>query len=961
MQGIRVCGGAFPILTGTLLFSPHLSMRATSPFAVGLGAALLSSLSSAQEFLPRQAGSDKAPRDLVAADLDGDGDLDLLVAHTSESEVAWLENSGGTSAWTEHVLTTAAGGTKSVAAADLDGDGDLDVLVAAALDSEISWIENLGGGVFAPELTISLDVAGASDVTAGDLDGDGDLDVIAAGETDAEISWFQNLGAGSFGSEIVVTIQALGAHGVEAADLDDDGDLDLISVSGTDGKVATYENLGAGSFGGQQVLSQSALGSPRLAVVDLDGDGDPDIVSTSQDKDEISWFPNLMGTMGPRQLLPDKVAGIRDITVGDLDGDGDHDVIAGGKGADTVCFENLGGGLFAGSKVVTSVEKLRRIAVDDIDGDGDLDFIAGSAAGTTWFEQRQSPTLTLGSAFAIANYPAVDGVRDVTAADLDGDGDLDAISASVVDSRVAWYKNMGGYFATQVTISTQTPEPWKVVPADVDGDLDLDLLVAGLPEQNPSGKSTIDWYENDGTGVFAPRAIVNDTEVRFWSTARDLSATDVDGDGDVDILVVSQFTGGSGGDAWWMENLGGGAFGPGQLIWTGANGKWASSRLALADLDGDGLEDLIAGGFDQSAASDLKLGFSIPGGGFGNEQLVGQYFDIRGLAAIDADQDGDLDVLFSDSLGTRVAINQAGVFGAQVESLDDLHVGSISAADLDGDGDLDWLTRNHAYDMPAGAVRWRENTGGTVGLTQDLGQESNVFWLGDLDGDGDADLLSGSDGAVVWRRNGTLDCNGNGIDDASDISNGTSTDCDGNGRPDECDLALGYGSDCNSNGVLDACDALFAPGLDWNGNAVLDDCEVAVFCKAAPNSTGNPGMIGADGSPSVARQWVTLQAWDLPQKKFAYFVTSESSTYHPSYLGSGGNLCLGGKLIRFASGGQILFTGSTGSVSLDLDLDNLPKGISFDPGDTWYFQLWYRDKGPLNTSNFSHGLEVLFR
>lgn len=70
-----------------------------------------------------------------------------------------------------------------------------------------------------------------------------------------------------------------------------------------------------------------------------------------------------------------------------------------------------------------------------------------------------------------------------------------------------------------------------------------------------------------------------------------------------------------------------------------------------------------------------------------------------------------------------------------------------------------------------------------------------------------------------------VDCNNNGIEDAIDISSGTSQDCNHNNKPDECDIAIGLSQDCNLNGVPDVCDVAFGTSQDYNGNEVPDECE----------------------------------------------------------------------------------------------------------------------------------------
>ncbi|NIQ19659.1 MAG: hypothetical protein GTN95_05560, partial [Gammaproteobacteria bacterium] len=103
----------------------------------------------------------------------------------------------------QRVITTLADGAHSVFAADVDGDGDPDVLSASFFDDKIAWYENTdGAGSFGPQQVISTLADGARSVFAADVDGDGDPDVLSASENDDKIAWYENTdGAGSFGPQ----------------------------------------------------------------------------------------------------------------------------------------------------------------------------------------------------------------------------------------------------------------------------------------------------------------------------------------------------------------------------------------------------------------------------------------------------------------------------------------------------------------------------------------------------------------------------------------------------------------------------------------------------------------------------------------------------------------------------------------------------------------------------------------
>ena len=179
--------------------------------------------------------------------MDGDGDLDVLSASAVDDKIAWYENTDGAGSFGgQQVISTAADGAQSVFAADVDGDGDLDVLSASYEDDKIAWYENTdGAGSFGSQQVISTAADDATSVFAADLDGDGDLDVLSASAVDDKIAWYENTdGAGSFGSQQVISTAADGARSVFAADVDGDGDLDVLSASRLDDRIAWYENRG---------------------------------------------------------------------------------------------------------------------------------------------------------------------------------------------------------------------------------------------------------------------------------------------------------------------------------------------------------------------------------------------------------------------------------------------------------------------------------------------------------------------------------------------------------------------------------------------------------------------------------------------------------------------------------------------------------------------------------------------
>jgi len=131
----------------------------------------------------------------------------------------------------------------------------------------------------------------------------------------------------------------------------------------------------------------------------------------------------------------------------------------------------------------------------------------------------------------------------VFAEDLDSDGDLDVLSASLLDAKIAWYENTDGLgsFGPQQIITSNAGDTIAVYSIDIDGDGDMDVLSASYDDK-------ISWYENtNGQGTFGPLQMIT-TEA---SSPRSVFASDIDGDGDVDVLSASSFD----DKIAWYENL----------------------------------------------------------------------------------------------------------------------------------------------------------------------------------------------------------------------------------------------------------------------------------------------------------------------------------------------------------------------------------------------------------------------
>jgi len=170
--------------------------------------------------------------------------LDLFGAAFVADDVSWWENTAGDgSAWTEHALNTDLDGARRVSIADLDRDGDLDLLCAAANADRIVWWENrLNDTATFDEHDIDTAFTGARDVQVADLDQDGDLDILGASAGNNELAWWENEGL-TWEKHSLTTLFGVATE-IRAVDIDQDGDLDIAAVATGSNRLSWWENRG---------------------------------------------------------------------------------------------------------------------------------------------------------------------------------------------------------------------------------------------------------------------------------------------------------------------------------------------------------------------------------------------------------------------------------------------------------------------------------------------------------------------------------------------------------------------------------------------------------------------------------------------------------------------------------------------------------------------------------------------
>ena len=182
-------------------------------------------------------------------------------------------------------------GARTVIAADLNGDGWLDLASASKDDDSVSWYPNDGTGHFPRKIVISAgeESAGAYSLVAVDIDQDGDQDLVVASNGNDHVSIWRNDGSGNFNKTLVFD-NADFVLSVTAADFDRDGDIDIASASFFDGHINWYENVDGEGYEWRNHTIHVGTQGHYVSHGDMDGDGDIDLIAVDHAKNSVTVF-----------------------------------------------------------------------------------------------------------------------------------------------------------------------------------------------------------------------------------------------------------------------------------------------------------------------------------------------------------------------------------------------------------------------------------------------------------------------------------------------------------------------------------------------------------------------------------------------------------------------------------------------------------------------------------------------
>lgn len=625
-------------------------------------------------------GTAISPTNLIAtADFNGDDKPDLVVASSSSNTLSVLLGKGdGT--FQAPLVTTVAAPLSFLIVGDLNGDGKPDVLALPNLSLTLITYLGKGDGTF----SAGLSSGAVSGGVLGDFNGDQKLDLASSGgiQLGNGDGTFQAVISFSTGPLVEPISEAVG-------DFNGDGKLDLALSSTGNGSVAnpplTEVLLGKGD-GTFQPAVQVGVSGGVVVAADLDNDGQTDLV-VEEFPFAQAFLNNGDGTFNPLtsyNLMPASAPSPQ-LVIADFNGDHKMDLAA----TNTMLVGN-GDGTFQGNPVLPGVMGWGIAADLNKDGHPDLALISAGVALEIWLNDGNA-NLSLAHTYQVSPVSTdIPGGTVESAADLNGDGNVDLITESSGKDDWGLFVLLGngdGSFGLPATVAGGGGGFTGLAVADLNGDQRPDLIVVAGSFEGSQGSMFV--YLGNGDGTFA-------APVQYYAGAGDgnVVAADFNKDGKIDVAV-----GTSSGIALLLGN-GDGTFQPAAIINNSTLQSNFSRWLATGDFNADGNMDLIASGI---SAFQVFLGK----GDATFTALTPVNDSTNGvIQSADFNGDGKLDLLGSPALlGVRLG-NGDGTFASLLPLIPNYE--STFVGDFNGDGRPDIAVERE------GGLVWLFNTGNPI-------------------------------------------------------------------------------------------------------------------------------------------------------------------------------------------------------------------------------------------------------
>ncbi|MDP2898232.1 MAG: FG-GAP-like repeat-containing protein [bacterium] len=712
-----------------------------------------------------------------AADLDADGDVDVLAASCVADTIMWFENDGR-QRFTRHVVDDSFFGPIWVEPADLDGDHDQDVVGACEEGEALAWWENDGTGHFTRHvIDASFEVAW-DDCAIGDFNHDGSPDVVA-GVYSGTLGWWQNDGTGRFLRHVLPSEPKLSF--VTAGDIDGDGWDDLVFYS--DNGVRCRRNLTNGRFSDTYGTAY-VEGAQYLRVSDIDRDGDGDIVG-------CWWKVLVLENIGKNQwgeaefnqhTVSESFEEATAPWVGDFDADNDIDIVcASGKsfqsGLERISWwENKGLWSFEEHAIAEQVGDVSYLAVVDAGEDADLDLFSVTSRGPTISFWERDPLEQAGPPDAITGFgtscPANEQSIELSWVDPPDD-DLNKILLVRSDNAEIPDPQTG-----QIYPDGQDKGPSGLWCRNVDRGWEL-YVDENLPPE------TVYYYKafaydnsaNYSSGVLDSCSSGTDTNPppppeHFWTMATE-SPTDFQANWKVPLepelagfMLVRNETGtfvpptngtvyewgeGNGPGGSWCANYDVDLWSVGEFVGQGVHVPDPGKTYYYAFYARDQFYNYSAPLVDSTAPGPFPshLIATI------ESDDVAPYF--LTISDFDTDGDGDL-VTCQGGTGQGVCLwENQGTDGFVRKQISYVKSPTIRLVDMNGDGDEDIL---YAGESTYPEMGWIQNDGTLrFSETHMIDPKVSPFALcaADFDGDGDADVLATtgySETLLLWQNQG---------------------------------------------------------------------------------------------------------------------------------------------------------------------------------------------------------------